>query len=491
MTPQNTKPLDHNEVLELENLLELRDIDDAKKHLWGFTKYNFKDLDETDFHRNYYEILDAFSQGKIKRLIISIPPQHGKTLGSSEMLPAYMLGKNPNKRIAIASYSTTQARKFNRRIQRLIDDPLYHNVFPETILNESNVVTITGSYLRNADEFEVVKKDGSLKVVGRGGPLTGNPVDIMIMDDMYKDAAEGNSPLIRDNVWDYYVSVVKTRLHNDSQELIVFTRWHEDDLIGRITKKEGVKDIESLDDLVNVDPMAWVKVNFEALKTTEPTELDPRKKGEALYPEKHGLNKLNEAMELDAEKFNCLYQGNPISIEGLLYSKFNTYVELPTIYDRKNYTDTADTGIDYLCSISYGVKGPNFYVLDVLYTAKAMEYTEVELPKRLIANGIKKADIESNNGGRGFSRVIQRNVEGRCNVSWFFQSKNKESRIITNSSLVTQHIFMPEDWATRWPDFYNHVTYFKKVFRSNKQDGGPDVLSGIIEKNERRGNMIM
>jgi predicted phage terminase large subunit-like protein len=158
---------------------------------------------------------------------------------------------------------------------------------------------------------------------------------------------------------------------------------------------------------------------------------------------------------------------------------------------RKNYTDTADTGIDYLCSISYGIKGNDFYVIDVLYTAKGMEYTEEYLPQRLIEHKIKHATIESNNGGRGFARVVKKAVIGKCAVDWFHQSKNKESRIITNSNLVNQHVYMPSDWAIRWPQFYEDLKYFKKVFKSNRQDGGPDVLTGIVERNQRRGARIM
>jgi predicted phage terminase large subunit-like protein len=119
-----------------------------------------------------------------------------------------------------------------------------------------------------------------------------------------------------------------------------------------------------------------------------------------------------------------------------------------------------------------------------------MEVTEVSVPKMLLDNETKKADIESNNGGRGFARTIQKEVRGQCAVDWFHQSSNKESRIITHSNLVTQHIFFPEGWESRWPTLYEHLRGFKRLFRANKQDGGPDVLTGIIEKNckvKRRG----
>lgn len=443
------------------------------------------------FHEVYYKVLDLFAQGIIKNLMVTMPPQHGKSEGSTRRLPAYLLGMNPDRKIAVGSYNASFARKFNRDIQRIIDNKEYNKLFPETILNQSNVVTVSDSWLRNSDEFEIVNHRGGLKAVGRGGALTGSPVDVMVMDDLYKDYEEGNSPIIRDSVWNWYTTVVKTRLHNDSQQLIVFTRWHEDDLIGRLEKKENVIEITCLDNIKDIKSNDWVKVNFEAIMTQEQTKIDPRKKDTPLWPSKHSLSKLKDSRALSPEQFNCLYQGNPISMEGLLYSPFQTYNTPPIFHETKNYTDTADTGVDFLCSICYGVNNGNFYITDVLYTDESMEVTEVALPKMIIDNGTKKADIESNNGGRGFARVVQGKVRGLCSIGWFHQSQNKEARIITNSNLVTQHIFMPDGWEKRWPTFYNQLTYFKKVFRSNKQDGIPDVLTGIIEKNHQTRRRTM
>ena len=488
---RKSKPLSRSEKIELIALLEEKQRRESKDNLFKFTKYTMPTFQAASFHEVYYHVLDLFAQGVIKRLMITMPPQHGKSEGSTRRLPAYMLGKNPDSRVVVSSYNTTFARKFNRDIQRIIDDPEYYKLFPDTVLNASNVVTISSSFLRNSEEFEIVGKRGSLKAVGRGGALTGSPVDIMIMDDLYKDHAEGNSPIIRDAVWDWYTSVVKTRLHNDSQELIVFTRWHEDDLIGRLEKKENVITIKSIDEIKDIQPSDWVKINFEAIMASEQTKIDDRSKDVPLWPEKHSLEKLEESKLLSPEQFNCLYQGNPVSSEGLLYNEFKTYSQLPDSMIRKNYTDTADTGIDNLCSISYGIKGNDFYVIDVLYTAKGMEYTEEYLPQRLIEHKVKHATIESNNGGRGFARVVKKAVIGKCAVDWFHQSKNKESRIITNSNLVNQHVYMPSDWAIRWPQFYEDLKYFKKVFKSNRQDGGPDVLTGIVERNQRRGARIM
>ena len=446
-------------------------------------------IEFTDFHLNYYKILDEFAKGNIKKLIITIPPQHGKSEASSKILPAYLLGINPNLKIAIGSYNTVFARKFNRDIQRYIDNEMYNNIFPETKLNRSNAVTVSNNYLRNADEFEVVNHKGSLKVVGRGGGLTGNPVDIMIMDDIYKDSSEANSPVIRESTLDWYLNVVRTRLHNDSKQIMVFTRWHEEDLIGYIEQKEKTITLTEL--LTEYDDDVWYKINFEAIKESEPTLIDNRNYGDVLWSKKHNYKKLNDARLLDVEKFNCLYQGNPESKEGLLYSKFKTYSELPqTITGRLNYTDIADKGTDYMCSVCYVTDNENKnYVIDVIYTQEPYEVTEKTIPLMFQQNNIKEAYIEANSGGRGFIMLIKNKTQTLIHA--INQNKNKESRILTNSAQVTEHIYMPIDWESRWPKFSKDVKSFKRLFSANKHDDAPDVLTGIIEKSKTQRQKII
>ena len=412
-----------------------------------------------------------------------MPPQHGKSEGSTRRLPSFMFGLNPDLRLAITSYNATIARKFNRDNQRIIDTPEYRKLFPATLLNANNVVTVANSFLRNSEEFEIVNHKGMLKAVGRGGALTSITLDCVIMDDLYKDYQEGNSPVIRESAWDWYTSVVKTRLHNNSQQLIVFTRWHEEDVIGRIEENEKVNVIESLDDLETINPKGWVKLNFEAIKSSPKSDIDNRIIGEALWDNRHSIEKLTEERRIDPNKFECLHQGNPTSKEGLLYSgEWKTYKSIPENVKKKgNYTDTADAGADYLCSVCYDLVGDDLYITDVLYTLDAMEKTEAMLPKMLNDNETKQADFESNNGGRYFAINVQKRT--KTAISWFHQSLNKEARIISNSAQVQRHIYFPEGWETRWAMFWKHLTGFKKNFRANAQDGAPDVLTGIIEKN--------
>lgn len=144
----------------------------AKRRLEWFVPYMNPRYVLKPFHKTYCEILDRFATGKIKNLIIQCQPQIGKSELSSRNLPAFMLGLNPDLKVVIASYAATIAKDFNRDVQRIIDSPEYHNIFPDTTLNNSNVVSISEGYLRNSDVFEIVNHKGSLRVVGRGGALT-------------------------------------------------------------------------------------------------------------------------------------------------------------------------------------------------------------------------------------------------------------------------------------------------------------------------------
>ena len=438
-------------------------------------------LEVQPFHENYYRLLEYFATGRIRKLMVSMPPQHGKSVGASTLLPAYMLGLNPDARIAIASYSASLANKFNRRVQRIIESKEYGELFPDSRIKSGGKPP---QYLRTADEVEIVGHDGGLLSVGREGSLTGNRVDCFILDDLYKDAMEANSPHIRENCWEWYTSVVRTRMHNESRELIVFTRWHEEDLIGVLRSRERCVDLKQWSDLDRVGRDDWLSINLEALKSGEPCEVDPRRVGEALWEERQSRELLEAKRRLDPVRFECMYQGRPSLQGGLLYgASYATYDVLPRdIVRRANYTDTADMGDDYLCSISYAVDSDGvIYVLDVVYSREPMEVTEGLVADMLQRNDVRSAAIESNNGGRGFARAVQKLVP-RVRVEWFHQGANKEARILSNSATVLQMIRFPQDWAARWPELYSHLMTYRRDFRSNRWHDAADVVTGIVER---------
>ena len=438
-------------------------------------------LDLQPFHRAYYRVLEAFAKGEIRRLMITMPPQHGKSVGATTLLPAYVLGLDPDCRVAIASYSGMLASKFNRRVQRILSSREYGAIFPQTTIKQGSKPP---SYIRTADEVEIIDHRGGLLSVGREGSLTGNRVDCFILDDLYKDALEANSPLIRANCWEWYTSVVRTRMHNASRELIVFTRWHEEDLIGTLLQREPVVELTQWSQLHTTPKDTWLHLNFEAIKSSPATEIDPRRMGEALWEDQHGVELLKAKRRLDALQFEAMYQGKPSSREGLLYGlHFAEYDELPhEIVRRANYTDTADTGDDYLCSMSYVVDSDGLiYVTDVVYSREPMEVTEPMVAEMLLRSDTRQSAIESNNGGRGFARAVQ-HLAPTVKIEWFHQAGNKEARILSNSATALHLIRFPRGWNLMWPDLYAHLTTYRRQFRSNRWHDAADVVTGVIER---------
>ncbi len=242
------------------------------------------------------------------RLMIFVPPQHGKTEIVSRKLPSWALGKKPQYKIVGASYSADLAYQFSRSIQRTIDSRKYRELFPNTYISGSRSAAAAAAggqlqergYRRNIDFFETVGQGGFYKAVGVLGGLTGTPIDIGIIDDPVKDALEANSPTYRDRIWEWYVNVFAPRLHNESKQCLIQTRWHEDDLAGRLIEQEGDK---------------WEIITIPAIREDYDLAEDPREIGEALWEEVHSLERLKEQEERSPRTFAALYQQRP-SVEG-------------------------------------------------------------------------------------------------------------------------------------------------------------------------------
>lgn len=266
----------------------------------------FLDYTQPSYHRQWFHSLIAnkcqsLLEGKCNRLMIFVPPQHGKSEVVSRKFPAWALGRNPRLKIIGASYSAELAQQFSRSIQRTIDSDLYSNVFPNTFLNSQNVSTdARRGYLRNIDIFETVGYGGFYKAVGVGGSLTGTPADIGLIDDPIKDALQASSSTYRERLWEWYTDVFLTRLHNDSKVILIQTRWHADDLAGRLLERE---------------PEKWEVVNIPAIRETTDDPEDPRMVGEALWEDRHSLERLREVERRSPRTFAALYQQRP-TIDG-------------------------------------------------------------------------------------------------------------------------------------------------------------------------------
>lgn len=233
-------------MLQLEEQFSKREIlqellrrKKATESLIEFIKFTKPDYQVNWHHKLICDEIDNLLDGEYELLIVSTPPRFGKSEIVSRRLPAYKLGKDPDSSIIACSYSADLSSRMNRDTQRIIDDPLYSLIFPDTKLNSSNVrTTAQGTYLRNSDIFEIVNHKGVYRSCGVGGGITGMGFSgIGIIDDPTKNREDAESITIRDKTYEWYTDVFLTRREDNAPILLTATRWNEDDLIGRIIDK--------------------------------------------------------------------------------------------------------------------------------------------------------------------------------------------------------------------------------------------------------------
>lgn len=336
---------------EAERAEKFRCTEDERTNLLSFVKYTMPEYIVNWHHEKICSMLDGFASGKISRLMVFMPPQHGKSELVSRRLPAYMLGRDPDLRYIGASYSEELACSFNRDTQRIVDDTPYSEIF-----EFSNKSVPNRRYLKRADMFEIEGYRGYYKSVGIGGSLTGFSADVLSIDDPVKGPEQAFSEAYRRSVWEWYTSVVETRLHNKSRLLLTMTRWHEDDLAGR---------------LLQIEPDKWEVISFPAIKESDGDEQDPRQTGEALWPGMHSLDTLESIRRKSERTFISLYQQRPAPEEGNIIKKqwFKYFFldELPAGSTVDFYTDTAygKENSDNSATICYTICNGSIYVRDV------------------------------------------------------------------------------------------------------------------------------
>lgn len=285
----------------------------ARDNFAAFIKWISPDYDLTWYHQILANKLDRVERGESRRLIVTMPPQHGKSDQISHKFPAYLLGRNPDLRVLSASYSADLASRNNRTAQRVIESDEYQELFPGTKLASRNMRMQAGQALRNSDLFEVVGRRGSYKSAGISGGLTGWSSEVSLIDDVIKDSQQARSVLWREHVWEWFCSTMYSRQSKTGSIVILMTRWHEDDLVGRLVERmeSGDRHAEK-----------WEMVNFPAIKEADDEYAnpdDPREIGEALWPARYPIDELNKRRSTLGDEFTGLYQQRPKTAGGTIF----------------------------------------------------------------------------------------------------------------------------------------------------------------------------
>ena len=383
------------------------------------------------------------------------------------MAAKWILGKNPVEKIMTGSYNTTLSSTFAKNVRNDIQEVkadenrvVYTDIFPNVRIKRGDA---------SMDMWSLEGGYNSYLATSPSGTATGFGASILIIDDIIKNAEEAYNENTMAKHWDWFTNTMLSRLEEGGKIIIIMTRWASDDLAGRA--------IEHFGDKAKV-------ITMKALQDNGTMLCDDILSYES-YIEKF------RAMGEDIASAN--YQQEPIDVKGRLYTYFSTYKDIPRddkgypLFSAvKAYVDSADTGEDWLCAIVYGVYNDNAYILDILFTDAPMEVTERKTAELLHRNGVNVSDIESNNGGRGFARNVKRILKekypgNRTKIVTFHQSKNKEARILSNSTQVMDHVLYPENFKELWPEYYSAMYKYQRKGK-NAHDDAPDATTGVVER---------
>lgn len=442
----------------------------ARREFWEYCKLLHKDFyrEDREFLKELCYKLQDFYYNDDEFMIVNEPPRHGKSFTATNFVE-WVLGQNPLERIMSASYSHDLSKNFSKKVRGTIstekigDNIVYSDIFQETRLKFGS---------SEAMKWQTDKSNQiNYLATSPSGSATGFGCTLMVIDDLVKNAYEANNESILEAQYEWFTNTMLSRREGKKKVLIIMTRWSSKDLAGKIL--EYVKE----------NNISYSHINFKA----------EQEDGTMLCPSIFDKKASDRAKQLMGEDiYEANYNQTPIDMKGCLYSNLQTYSELPTVLEVCNYTDTADEGTDYLCSINYAIcSDDKAYILDVIYTQDAMEITEPLVAGMLTKDNVNYAVIESNNGGKGFARNVERicreNNNNHTMFKRFTQTKNKVSRILTGATGVMQNVVFPEDWKSMYPKFYKDVTQFQRLGK-NKHDDCVDTLTGIYEQLRKRTN---
>lgn len=459
------------------DLLELYCQERARNDFYFYRKYisDFKLKTGWFVEEISHAIQDfyaSYKRGERPILVIQAPPQHGKSEAVTDGI-AWMAGQDPSLRFIYASFSERLGVRANLKLQRTIERDKYRSIFPKTQINDKRTVTAVG-YQRNKEMLEFVETGGSFRNTTVRGSITGETLDIGIIDDPIKGREEANSVTVRDKTWNWFTDDFRTRFDEYGALLIILTRWHLDDPVGRLLDSDKTVKILSYKALAEVD---------------EPN----RKEGEPLFPKHKSLEFLTARKNaMPQANWESLYQQNPIIKGGNLFQDawWKYYTVLPKMVWFAMYADTAQKTKeqnDYSVFQLWG-KGldGNIYLVDQL--RGKWEAPDLLVQARAFWNKaksqygmVRSMNIEDKVSGTGLIQTLKR--EG-IPVKAIERDKDKITRAMDVSPLVEAgNVYLPEN-APFLSEYLREFSQFPNGAHDDQIDPTMDAIVEMVGKSQ-------
>ena len=461
----------------LAELLLEQKIRRARSSFW-----EYRTLINTNLKRGWWqqEIADKLQQfyddlmsGQRPKLVIQAPPQHGKSIQIIDFI-SWLAGKLPEYRTIYTSFSERLGIRANLRLQRVYDSDIYSRVFPNTKISSKNAVTISAQRLRNREIIEYIDHEGYFRNTTVRGSITGESLDLGIIDDPIRGRQDANSLAIRDATWDWFTDDFFTRFSEEAGLLAILTRWHVDDPIGR---------------LIDADPTVRV-LSYPAIAVHDEKH---RKAGEALFPEHKSLEFLLERKKImPPANFEALYQQNPFITDGGIFKTewFKSYRVLPRLKFTIITVDTAQKTKeqnDYTVFALWGqgVDG-NAYLIDVLRG----KWESPDLIKMATSFWCKHRDtfkprsmnVEDKVSGTTLIQTLSKTADPVIPIIAIQRNIDKITRANDVAPFIESgRVYLPEqaDWLS---DFITEHAQFPNGKHDDQVDTTSDGLNAIFGK---------
>jgi predicted phage terminase large subunit-like protein len=472
----------------------------AERHFSAFVRYMQPDYYMGWFHQRLARALHQFVIDVIEkrspRLIIEAPPRHGKSTQASRLLPPFLMGRCPELEILSTSYGDAIAYEFCADVQKIMDSEAYHTVFPSTII--PGIYGKRGIVKRAADHFGLIGRRGAYRAAGLGSALTGRGAEVLIIDDPFKGREDSQSPTQRSKVYGNFTSAAMTRVHKGGGIIIIATRWHEDDIVGRIRADKEWSD-------------TWKTVSFPAIAADD--EYDEqgvliRAKGEPLCPQLKSLTELLELKRsMSLSMWSAIYQQTPspesggllkryhwrywqpiganlppVVVEGEDGQKTEVYAEeLPRLFDRNiqswdlNFGDSRNSEPDYVVGLVIKTRGAKRFIID-RYKQRA-DFTETVRAMKEMIDTYPECSakyVEKAANGTASMNLLE-NTYGVTGLIPIPKDKNKFLYADTaNDQLRAGNWYLPHPQLARWVDDFLHTL---TMFPNAKNDDDVDAWS--------------
>lgn len=426
------------------------------------------------------DVLQRIADGEQLSVLIEMPPRHGKSMTVSETFPSFYLAKNPTKRVITAAYSDGLAKKFGR---------LNRNKFGE-FANDLFGIKLSESNSAIKD-WGIQDMNGGMIATGIGGSITGQGADLMIIDDPIKNAKEANSQVIRDNIWDEWESTLSTRLHDGASLIVIMTRWHEDDLIGRLLARS---------------PREWIRLRLPAIAEDD-DDLLGREVGEALCPEL-GFNEKwaeQKKTEVGSRTWASLYQQRPTPAGGNVFKRewMRYYVRteeqkrewglsddvivLPIHFDKQaqswdcTFKDSASS--DFVAGGVWARKKAQYFLLDVDH--RRMGFVDTMKAIRAMSDkwpNARSKYIEDKANGSAIIEMLKDEISGIVPVE---PEGGKEARANAVSPLFEAgNVYLPHPNMCSWTnDLIEELVSFPNAAHDDLVDMTSQALNQLYTNN--------